>query len=86
MFVYISVLLSMGAGAEGEISQNLGNICFGELLEAEIELHSARLRILDVVYVLYPSKHLTHWAQCSGGLKHHSALNRANLPLWFGVC
>lgn len=79
MFFYISVLLSMGVGAEGEISQNLGNIHFGESLEAEIELDAARLKILDVVYVLYPSKCLTHWAQCSGGLKHHSALNRANL-------
>ena len=60
MFGYISVLLSMGVGAEGEI---LGNIHFGELLEADIELDYARLRTSDVVDVLYPSKHLTHWAQ-----------------------
>lgn len=58
-FVYISVLLSMGVGAEGKISQNSGNIHFGGSLEAEIELDSARLRTWDVVYVLYPSKHLT---------------------------
>lgn len=68
------MLLSVGVGAEGQISQNLGNIHFGELLEAEIELDSARLRTLDVVYILYPSKHLTHWAQSSGGLK---------APFWF---
>jgi len=81
MFVYISVLLSTGVGAETEISQNLSNIHFGESLEAEIELDSARLRTLDAAYPLHPTKHLTLWSQWSGGLKHHSALKRANLLL-----
>lgn len=30
MFVYLSALFSIGVGAEGEISQNLGNIHLGE--------------------------------------------------------
>lgn len=59
------MLLSMRVGAEGEILQNLGNIHLGESLEADIELDSVKLRTLNVVYVLYPSKHLTRWAQCS---------------------
>lgn len=67
--------------AKRELSQNLGNIHFGESLEVETELDLARLRTLDVVHELHPSKHLTHWAQCSGGSKHHFALNMTNLPL-----
>lgn len=59
----------------------MGNSHFGESLEAETKLYLDRLRTLDVVHVLHPSKHLTHWAQCSEGLKHQDALNMTNLPL-----
>lgn len=47
-------------------SQDLSNLQFGESLDAEIEVDTPRLRILDV---LYPSKTLAYWFSVLWGFK-----------------